>query len=80
MKSSKCEHKVESKRKLVCRILYKKIWKIDWSSFFKIMNEKDFNVDAVTRFQSQRKHEKLFLFFPFLKITDIWKQPLGGVL
>ena len=56
------------------RILYYKIWrilKIDWSSFFKTMNENDFNYfDAITRFkayQAQRRYRKLFLFFFFLK-------------
>ena len=36
--------------------------------FFRIMNVKDFNFDAITRFQwhqAQRTYEKLFLFFPF---------------
>ena len=42
--------KVKSKHKVVFRILYWKNWKIDSSSFFRIMNEKDLNFDAVTRF------------------------------
>ena len=62
--------KVKSKHKVVFRTLYWKNWKIDSSSFFRIMNEKDFNFDAVTRFRAykaQRRYEKLFLFFPFKK-------------
>ena len=50
--------------------LYYKTWrilKIDWSSFFKIMNENHFNdFYAITRFQAyqeQRRCKKLFLFF-----------------
>ena len=44
--------KVKSKHKVVFRTLYWKNWKIDSSSFFRIMNEKDFNFDAITRFQA----------------------------
>ena len=51
--------KVKSKHKVVFRTLYWKNWKIDSSSFFRIM---DFNFDAVARFQAywdQRRYEKL---------------------
>ena len=44
--------KVKSKHKVVFRTLYWKNWKTDSSSFFRIMNEKDFNFDAITRFQA----------------------------
>ena len=44
--------KVKSKHKVVFRTLYWKNWKIDLSSFLRIMNEKDFNFDAVTRFRA----------------------------
>ena len=44
--------KAKSKDKVVFRTLYLKKWKIDSSSFFRIMNEKDLNFDAVTRFQA----------------------------
>ena len=44
--------KVKSKHKVVFRTLYWKNWKVDSSSFFRIMNEKDFNFDAITRFQA----------------------------
>ena len=44
--------KVKIKHKVVFRTLYWKNWKIDSSSFFRIMNEKDFDFDAVTRFQA----------------------------
>ena len=43
--------KVKSKHKVVVHTLYWKNCKIDSSSFFRIINEKDFNFDAVTRFQ-----------------------------
>ena len=44
--------KVKSKHKVVFRTLYWRNWTIDSSSFFRIMNEKDFNFDAITRFQT----------------------------
>ena len=83
----KRKHYVKSKQSGF-RILYYKIWrilKIDWSSFFKTMNENDFNYfDAITRFkayQAQRRYRKLFLFFSFLKkITEIWQKPLETAL
>ena len=62
--------KVKSKHKVVFHTLYWKNWTIDSSSFFRMMSEKDFKFDPITRFQAyyaQRWYEKLFLFFPFLK-------------
>ena len=44
--------KVKSKHKVVFRTLYWRNWTIDSSSFFRIMNEKDFHFDAITRFQA----------------------------
>ena len=46
--------KVKSKHKVVFRTLYWKNWKIDSSSFFRIM---DFNFDAVARFQAYEIRE-----------------------
>ena len=43
--------KVKSKHKVVFRTLHWQNRKVDWSSIFRIMNEKDFNFDANTRFQ-----------------------------
>ena len=64
--------KVKSKHKVVFRTLYWKNWKIDWSTFFRIMNEKDFNFDAITQLQVSsvlRSEEvwKIVSVFPFLK-------------
>lgn len=56
---------------MVLRIIYKKIWKIDWSNFFRITNEMDFDFDAVGRFQAyqaQRRYLKIASVFPSLKI------------
>ena len=44
--------KVKSKHKVVFHTLYWKNWTINSSSFFRMMNEKDFKFDAVTRFQA----------------------------
>ena len=73
--------KVKSKHKVVFRTLYWKNWKIDSSSFFRIMNEKDFNQDfkrIILRSEEVWKVVSVFLFFK--KITDISKQLLGAVL
>ena len=42
--------KVKSKHKKVFRTLYWKNWKMDSSSSLKIMNDKDLDFDAITRF------------------------------
>ena len=76
--------KVKNKHKVVIRTFYWKKWRIDSSSFFRIMNKKDFNFWCNYKIWSVRSSEqvcKVVSALAFLKkITGIWKQPLGAVL
>ena len=59
--------KVKTNTKRLFVLYIEKNWKTD---LLGIMNEKNFNFHEITRFQAfygQRRYEKLFLFFPFLK-------------
>ena len=59
--------KVKRKHKVVICTLYWKNWKIDSSSFLRIMNENDFNFDAITISSVLSSEEvwKIVSVFPF---------------
>ena len=84
LKKEKCNHKTKGNHKKVFRISYSTTWKLDSSSFFRVMNEKGFNSDEVTRFHLYQAHRRAmkicFCFYLSKKVTDTWKQSLGAIL
>ena len=73
--------KVKSKHKVVFRTLYWKNWRIDSSSFCRIMKQKDFSFDAINfKPIKVRGCMKNCFCFSLFKKNNWHLEPLGAVL